>query len=331
MNYYKQAHVALYINKETINKVIDILNTKYDIVIVDNRKIKDHIVPHFRNFNVKSNEMVYDILERYMDEFVFLNLRNDKALNIFKPENLFLDLKQAQIINGLTRLRNRDFEEKIIIDFTTTINKNDKINNTDILRDTILKSYLTRSFYNKRKNDVWINNNVTRDLSLFYASAVSSLLFRNLNLDFTKSKIIKLAFFHYYYSLIIGKKDLSLNRTIINEVKIDQYIYSDLLDYLKDIIKDDITFSQIVYSLNKMEFLQLQKNISPNEIIASSSNWADKNSILSYSVHTYPPNFLYLLYKFNAGMRSYLFFIYKQLNMDKGINSILNDIKLKDL
>ena len=331
MNYYKQSHVALYINKEKVNKVIDILNTKYDIVIVDHRKIKDHIIPHFRNFNTKSNEMVYDILEKYMDEFIFLNLRNDKALNVFTPENLFIDLKQAQIINGLTRLRNRDFEEKIIIDFTTTINKNGKINNTDILRDTILKSYLTRSFYLKKENEPWINNNVTRDISLFYATAVSSLLFKNLNLDFTKSKIIKLAFFHYYYSLIIGKKDLNLNRTIINEVKIDQYIYADLLGYLKENIKGEITFNQIVLSLNKMEFLQLQKNISPNEVITSSSNWADKNSMLSYSVHTYPPNFLYLLYKFNAGLRSALFFIYKQLNMDKNINSILNDIKLRDL
>ena len=331
MNYYKQSHVVLYINKEKINKVIDILNTKYDTVIVDPRKIKDHIVPYFRTFSTKSNEMVYDILDNYMDEFIFLNLRNDKVLNVFSPENLFLDLKQAQIINGLTRIRNRDYEDKIIIDFTTTINKNGKINNTDTLRDTILKSYLTRSFYNKRNNDVWINNNVTRDLSLFYATGVSSLLFKNLNLDFTKSKIIKIVFFHYYYSLIVGKKDLNLNRTIINEVKIDQYIYSDLLDYLKDTIKDEMTFNQVVLSLNKMEFLQLQKNISPSEIITSSSNWANKNSILSYSVHTYPPNFLYLLYRFNAGLRSSLFFIYKQLNMDKNINSILNDIKLRDL
>ena len=331
MNYYKQPHVTLYMNKEKINKVIEIINTKYDTVIVDPKKIKDHIVPHFRNFNTKSNEMVYDILEKHMDEFIFLNLRNSGSLNIFTPENLFLDLKQVQIISGLDRLRNQGYENKIIIDFTTTINKNGKINNTDILRDTILKSYLTRSFYNKKDGDVWINNNVSRNTSLLYSTAVSSLLFRNLNLDFTKSKIIKLVFFHYYYSLITGKKDLNLNRTIVNEIKIDPYIYSDILDYLKDFIKDDMTFSQTVLSLNKMEMLQLQKSISPNEIISSSSNWADKNSILSYSVHSYPPNFLYLLYKFQAGLRSSLFFIYKQLKMDKDINSILNDIRLRDL
>ena len=343
MNYYQQEHVALYMNKQSVNQVISLLNTldsdvytdprkiKNHDIIVDPRKIREHILPHYRNFNYKSNEIIYNILESRINDFIFLNLRNQKALNTFTPENLFLDLKQVQIINGLGRLRNKDFEDKIVINFTTTIDRNGKIRNTDILRDTILKSCLTRSFYDKKINRAWINDNVSRSLALFYSSAVSSLLFKKLNLDFIKSKIIKLIFFHYYYSLIMGKKDLELNRTIIDDIKIDQYVYLDILDFMKDNISGDMTFYKTVSSLNKISFLQLQKSITPNEIMVTSSNWANKNSILSYSVHTYPPNFLYLLYKFNSGSRSPLFFMYKQLNMDKDINSILNDINSRDL